>query len=248
MSRRARLTLFGAAAAGLAALLLWSIAGLPKFGDYHGAYGRILNQAAPKERQSSNVVAAVTFDYRGFDTMGEELILFAAVMGVAMLLREPREEEAPVPEDPVRSDALRAFGIAFAGATLVLALWIIAHGYITPGGGFQGGVILASAFLLVWLAGSYRSYRRLTPIPLLGLGEGAGVGGYIVIGLSALLIGDAFLHNLLPYGVAGKLSSGGTIPLLNWAAALEVTAAFILLFNEFLSERAILIDTTRRRT
>jgi multicomponent Na+:H+ antiporter subunit B len=248
MSRRARLTLFGAAAAGLATLLLWSITGLPKFGDYHGAYGRILNQAAPKERQSSNVVAAVTFDYRGFDTMGEELILFAAVMGVAMLLREPREEEAPVPEDPVRSDALRAFGIAFAGATLVLALWIIAHGYITPGGGFQGGVILASAFLLVWLAGSYRSYRRLTPIPLLGLGEGAGVGGYIVIGLSALLIGDAFLHNLLPYGVAGKLSSGGTIPLLNWAAALEVTAAFILLFNEFLSERAILIDTTRRRT
>jgi len=60
------------------------------------------------------------------------------------------------------------------------------------------------------------------------------------------LIGDAFLHNLLPYGVAGKLSSGGSIPLLNWASGLEVTAAFVLLFNEFLSERSVLIDPTRR--
>ena len=67
-----------------------------------------------------------------------------------------------------------------------------------------------------------------------------------MIGLCALLIGDAFLQNLLPYGVAGKLSSGGSIPLLNWASALEVSAAFILLFNEFLSERAILIESTRR--
>jgi multicomponent Na+:H+ antiporter subunit B len=246
MTRRARLALFGLAAAGLAALLLWSITALPKFGDYHGAYGKILNKAAPRERQTSNVVAAVVFDYRAFDTMGEELILFAAVTGVAMLLREPREEDAPVPEDPVRSDALRAFGVSFAGATLVLGLWIVAHGYVTPGGGFQGGVILAAAFLLVWLAGSYRAYRRLTPMPLVELGEGTGAGGYIVIGLCALLIGDAFLHNLLPYGVAGKLSSGGSIPLLNWASGLEVTAAFLLLFNEFLSERAVLIDPKRR--
>jgi multicomponent Na+:H+ antiporter subunit B len=248
MSRGARLALFGVAAAGLAALLLWSITGLPKFGGYDAAYGKILDKAAPQERQTSNVVAAVVFDYRGFDTMGEELILFAAVMGVAMLLREPREEGGPLPEDPVRSDALRAFGVSFGGATLVLGLWIVAHGYVTPGGGFQGGVILAAAFLLVWLAGAYRPYRRLTPVPVVEFAEGTGAGGYVVIGLCALLIGDAFLHNLLPYGVAGKLSSGGSIPLLNWASALEVAAAFLLLFNEFLSERAVLIDPSRRRS
>jgi multicomponent Na+:H+ antiporter subunit B len=246
MSRRIRLAMFGCAAAGVAALLLWSITGLPKFGDYHGAYGKILNESAPKQRQTSNVVAAVVFDYRGVDTLGEEFILFASVVGVAMLLREPREEEAPVPEDPVRSDALRAFGVSLAGATLVLGLWIVAHGYVTPGGGFQGGVILATAFLLVWLAGSYRAYRRLTPIPFVDFVEGTGAGGYVVVGLASLLIGDAFLHNLLAYGVAGKLSSGGSIPLLNWAAGLEVSAAFVLLFNEFLSERAILLEPKSR--
>jgi multicomponent Na+:H+ antiporter subunit B len=239
MSRRIRLGVFAVAAAGLAALLLWSITGLPSFGDYHGRYGRIVTAAAPKERQTSNVVAAVVFDYRGLDTMGEEFILFAAVMGVAMLLREPRGEEAPAVEDPIRSDALRAFGVSLGGATLVLGLWIVAHGYVTPGGGFQGGVILASAFLLVWLAGSYGAYRRLTPMPAVDFIEGTGAGGYVVVGLVALLVGDAFLHNLLPSGLAGKLSSGGSIPLLNWASALEVSAAFVLLFSEFLSERAV---------
>jgi multicomponent Na+:H+ antiporter subunit B len=247
MSRRVRLSLFGVAAAGVAALLLWSIADLPQFGDYHGAYGKILNNAAQKERQTSNVVAAVVFDYRGIDTMGEEIILFASIVGVAMLLREPREEEAPEPEDPVRSDALRALGVSLAGATLVLGLWIVAHGYVTPGGGFQGGVILAAAFLLVWLAGRYPAYRRLTPIPLVDFVEGTGAGGYVVVGLAALLIGDAFLHNLLPYGLAGKLSSGGSIPLLNWASALEVCAAFLLMFNEFLSERAIVFEPRPKR-
>jgi multicomponent Na+:H+ antiporter subunit B len=238
MTRRVRLTLFGVAAAGLAALLLWSISGVPKFGHYDRAYGKVLNRQAPKERQTSNVVAAIVFDYRGVDTMGEEFILFAAVMGVAMLLRDPREGEAPEPQDPVRSDALRAAGIALAGAVLVLGLWIVAHGYVTPGGGFQGGVIIAAAFLLFWLAGSYAAYRRATPVAALELAEGTGGGAYVVIGLVALLVGHAFLHNLLPYGLSGKLSSGGSIPLLNWAAALEVSAAFVLLFNEFLAERA----------
>jgi multicomponent Na+:H+ antiporter subunit B len=241
MSRRLRTGVFAIAAAGLAALLLWSIADLPRFGRSHGAYARILERVAPRERQTANVVAAVVFDYRGVDTMGEEFVLFAAVTGVAMLLREPREEDAPTPRDPVRSESLRAFGISLAGATLVLGLWIVAHGYVSPGGGFQGGVILASAFLLVWLAGGYRDYRRLTPLRAIELGEGAGAGAYVVIGLCALLLGDAFLHNLLPHGLSGKLSSGGSIPLLNWAAALEVCAAFLLLFHEFLTERATVL-------
>ena len=86
MSRTARLTLFAVSAAGLGALLLWAVAGLPDFGHYHGPYGYVLNQVAPAERHVSNVVAATVFDYRGFDTLGEELILVGAVAGTALLL------------------------------------------------------------------------------------------------------------------------------------------------------------------
>ena len=247
MSTRVRFALFAVASTGLAALLLWSVFDLPRFGDYHHAYGRTLNRVAPSERGTSNVVAAVVFDYRGLDTMGEEFTLFAAVVGVALLLREPREEEAPVPRDSVRSDAVRAGGVSLAGATLVLGLWVVSHGYVTPGGGFQGGVILASSFLLLWLAGTYRAYRRATPFAAVEFAEGTGAGAYVAVGVAALLAGTPFLHNLIGPGTSGKLASGGSIPLLNWAAGVEVCAAFLLLFGEFLTERALVLAGDRPR-
>ena len=235
MSRGARTGLFAVSAAGLTALLLWAVAGLPDFGHYRGPYGKVLNSVAVGERHTTNVVAAVVFDYRGVDTMGEEFILFASVMGVALLLRHARREKRHVPER-VPSDAVRLTGIGFAAGLLVLGLYVVAHGYLTPGGGFQGGVVLASAFALVFLAGDYHAYRTLTPIPAIDVTEGVGAGGYAVIGIVSLLLGSAFLHNFGPLGTTGKLASGGSIPFLNVASALEVSAAFVLLFTEFLDE------------
>jgi multicomponent Na+:H+ antiporter subunit B len=235
MTPRARLGLFAVSAAGLAALLLWGVAGLPDFGHYRGPYGFLLNAAAPDERHVTNVVAAVVFDYRGFDTLGEEFILFASVMGVALLLREARGEPGRRGH-AVRSDAVRLVGLGFAVVLLLTGLYVVAHGYLTPGGGFQGGVVVASAFILVYLAGEYRGYRRLTPTPVVDLFEGSGAGGYAVIGVVSLLLGTAYLQNFGPLGATGTLASGGSIPFLNVASALEVAAAFLLLFTEFLEE------------
>ncbi|HSC50180.1 MAG TPA: hydrogen gas-evolving membrane-bound hydrogenase subunit E [Gaiellaceae bacterium] len=232
MSRTVRLGLFAASAAGLAALLLWGVAGLPDFGHYAGPYGYVLNAVAPDERHVTNVVTAVVFDYRGFDTLGEEFILFSAAMGVALLLRDVREEQEP-PEHAIRSDAVRLVGIAFVPVLVALGLYVVAHGFITPGGGFQGGVVLASAFVVIWLAGEYRAFRRVTPTPAVDLVKGSGAGGYVVVGLAALLLGNAFLHNFGPLGTAGTLASGGSALLLNLASALEVAAAFVLIFTEF---------------
>lgn len=235
MSRGVRTGLFTVSAAGLAAVLLWAVAGLPDFGHYRGPYGKVLNSVAVGERHTTNVVAAVVFDYRGVDTMGEEFILFASVMGVALLLRHARRERRRLPER-MQSDAVRLAGIGFAAGLLVLGLYVIAHGYLTPGGGFQGGVVLASAFALVFLAGDYHAYRALTPTPAIDFAEGLGAGGYAVIGIVSLLLGSAFLHNFGPLGTTGTLASGGSIPFLNVASALEVSAAFVLIFTEFLDE------------
>jgi multicomponent Na+:H+ antiporter subunit B len=238
VSRRVRIGLFAVSAAGLVALLLWAVAGLPDFGHYRGPYGKILNSVALGERHTTNVVATVVFDYRGVDTMGEEFILFASVMGVALLLRHPHRVRRQVPER-VQSDAVRLAGVGFAAGLLVVGLYVVAHGYLTPGGGFQGGVVLASAFVLVYLAGDYRSYRALTPTPAVDFVEGVGAGGYTVVGIVSLLLGSAFLHNFGPLGTTGTLASGGSIPFLNVASALEVSAAFVLLFTEFLDELVI---------
>jgi multicomponent Na+:H+ antiporter subunit B len=238
MTRSVRLALFGLSATGLAALLLWAVAGLPDFGHYRGPYGNVLNQVVPSERHVTNVVSAVVFDYRGLDTLGEEFILFSAVMGVALLLRDAREE-TDRPEDRAEGDALRLVGIGLAAGLLVLGLYVVAHGYITPGGGFQGGVVLAASFALVYLAGSYRAYRNVTPTAGVDLAKGSGAGGFAVIGVVALLLGTSYLHNFGPLGTSGTLASGGTIAMLNAATALEVSAAFVLLFSEFLEELVV---------
>jgi multicomponent Na+:H+ antiporter subunit B len=237
MSRRARLGLFAVSAAGLAALMLWGVAGLPDFGHYRGPYGYVLNAVAPGERHATNVVTATVFDYRGFDTLGEEFILFAAALGVALLLREARGKgERSAIVEP--SDAVRLVGLAFAPLLLVLALAVIAHGTITPGGGFQGGVLVAGALALVWLAGEYGALRRLAPTPAVDFAKGTGAGGYAVIGVASMLLGGAFLHNFGPLGTTGTLASAGSMPFLNIATALEVAAAFILIFIEFGEELA----------
>lgn len=236
MTRRVRLAVFGVAAAGFAALLIWGTLGIPDFGHYRGRYGQILNHAAVKERQATNTVTAIVFDYRGLDTMGEELILFAAVMGTALLLREVRDEEVEDVVDPMTSDAVRAIGIVAVPVIVLLALNLVSHGTLTPGGGFQGGVVAAAGLALVYLAGEWRAYHSAGPPSVVDPAEALGAGGFVAVGIVMLCAGGAFLENLLPLGTFGHLNAGGMIPVANLFVGLEVAAAFVLLFGEFVQE------------
>jgi multicomponent Na+:H+ antiporter subunit B len=228
---------------------MWGLSGLPSFGDYRGPYGIVLGQVVMSERHATEAVGATTFDYRGFDTMGEEYILFAAVMGLVILLRELRgertEEEEEEEESPVHrrrreaSDALRVLGLALVGPLIVLGIYIVAHGHITPGGGFQGGVILAAALIVVSLAGRYPAMRRVRPIPLVELADAGGAAGFVLVGLGGLIAGSEFLYNFLPLGEPGTLLSAGMLPLLNISVGLEVAGAFVLLISEFLDQQVI---------
>jgi multicomponent Na+:H+ antiporter subunit B len=235
---RGRLALFGFGAAGLGLLLGWAMTGLPDFGAQTSRYAQILNGTAVAQRHVTNVVAAVVFDYRGFDTLGEEFIVLGSVFGVALLLREVRDETIGRPRDETRSEAVQAVGLAAAALAVLVGLYVLAHGYVTPGGGFQGGVVLASAFALIYLAGSYRAYRRLTPEWLVDGAEAAGAGAYAIVGVVGLLLGLAYLQNLLgnSLGTPGTLGSSGSIAILNIATGLEIAAAFVLIFTEFLEE------------
>ena len=250
MSMRTRKILFLAAAAVFGFLLVWGLLGLPAFGDYRGPYGIVLGQVAMDERHAANIVMGTTFDYRGFDTLGQEYILFAAVLGLVILLRELRgermdEEEEEEEEYAVHrrrreaSDALRVLGLVLVGPLVMLGVYIVAHGHITPGGGFQGGIILAAALILVSLAGRYPAMRRVRPIPLVELADAGGAAGYALIGLGGLIAGAEFLYNFLPLGEPGTLLSAGMIPLLNISVGLEVAGAFVLLISEFLDQQFV---------
>jgi len=218
----------------LAALLTWSLVAIPHFGHYRGPYGFVLNRVVLPERHMTNVVTATVFDYRGFDTMGEEFILFIAVTGVVLLLREQDRDESSDSEDEIGSDAVRVGGSLAVGVCLLVALWLIAFGFVTPGGGFQGGVALASSLVLVFLVASHKAWSGIASEEVLDPFEGVGAGGYVVVGLAALIGGMAFLTNLLGPGTPGTLYSGGSAPFVNWAAGTEVAAAFLILFMEFI--------------
>ena len=238
MSRQVRLGIFAVAATGLGALLFWALAGVPDFGHYHWPYGRVLNHVVVAERHTTNVVGATVFDYRGFDTLGEEVILFASVLGVSLLLRKD-EEKAHVPPDAVRDHGIRAFGLLFVTVAFAIGLWLVAFGFVTPGGGFQGGVVLAGAFLLVYVAGSYRDYHSLTPHPVVEFFKSFGIGAFAALGFVGLAAEGAYLRNFLGIGDTGTLFAGGSISFLNWATGIEVCAATVLLFGEFLKTHMI---------
>lgn len=244
MTPAARRVVFGAAALGFAALLAWGFAGLPAFGDFNGSYGTLLSQIAVPERTASNVVGSTTFDFRGFDTLGEEFILFGAAIGVLTLLRIQRSEDegSADPDEGQavgRSHSVRVAAIALAGPALVLGIYVVVHGHLTPGGGFQGGVILMSAFLLIYLAGTHLRMRGMKPIEGMELAEGLGAAGFVLIGVGGLVFTAAYLQNFLPLGRFTYLWSGGTIPLAEIVAGVEVLGATLAILAELLDQRLL---------
>jgi multicomponent Na+:H+ antiporter subunit B len=191
----------------------------------------------------TDAITAVNFDYRAFDTLGEEFILFVSVMGTIVLLRESHEKnrekriDAVTPRRVVAPpDAIRVWTLAMTGPTVLFGLYIVIHGQLTPGGGFQGGVILATAPLLIYLSENFDVFKRVTSNPLIEITEAIGAGSYALIGIVGMLMGSWFLQNVFPLGEQNQpnLLSGGTVPAINFAVGVEVAAGFTLLLAAFL--------------
>lgn len=255
MSRRTRLALFGVAGLGMAVLLGWAFVDSRPFGTALHPYGDLAVQAALRQRATANAVASVTFDQRGLDTMGEEFIFFAAVLGAAILLRrEPDEFAETSGEEGVQGrvrpgpapEVIRMLGYLVLPFVIVVGIYVIAHGHLSPGGGFQGGVVLATGLHLLYLAGDYPALQRLRPERVFEVSEAAAAAGYVVIGLVGLAATGMFLVNLLPYGELGKLASAGTVPLLNAAVGVEVASGVVLLLAEFLEQTLVLREPSSK--
>ena len=248
MTPRSRLLVFLPAGAVLAVVLTWALGALPHFGDYRGPYGYVLNQVAVPERHVTDAVTAVSIDYRGFDTLGEAFIFLVSVLGVAVVLRAQRngpgqvEDYAPGRAVPPTSDAVRVLGLGLTPPTALFGIYVVLHGHLTPGGGFQGGVILATGALLIYLAGEFDELHGLYTEVTLERAQAFGAGSYVALGGLGLIAGSTFLANRLPLGRVGQVFSAGTVPLDNLAVGLEVAAGLVLLITAFLHQT---LRTTR---
>jgi multicomponent Na+:H+ antiporter subunit B len=239
------MVVFVAGAAGLAVLFGLAFARMPAFGGTTHLY-RDLAVRAAVAHHTANVVSSVNFDQRGLDTFGEETILLASVIGAAVLLRPAREETQRKPPAAGHTlESTRLAGYLMLPVSLLAGFDVIAHGQVTPGGGFQGGVILATGWHLLYVAGSYRSLDRLRPLAAFDMGDALGALAFGGLGLAGLAIAGAFLANILPAGTFGQILSGGLVPVLNAAVGVEVACAVVVLLAHFLAQY-IVVQTARR--
>ena len=212
------------------ALAIWLWRGVT-VSPYQGITGPAAHYIlrAGKETGASNVVSAILFDYRGFDTLGEASVIYATVCGVALLFAKRRYRRSPHGLSFIVKRGM-ALLVPFI---LLYASSIIVMGHLSPGGGFQGGAVMATVTVLFCVVyGSSFEAARVDPKVKEAI-ESLGGLLFLALGLVGLWAGGEFLSNgtagfLL--GSEGHLLSGGTISLLNIAVGMKVGAGLSTLF------------------
>ena len=121
------------------------------------------------------------------------------------------------------------------GFIIIFGFYIIVHGHLTPGGGFQGGAVAASAFALILVSYGTINSQKFLKKDILSLFESFGLTLFILLAFSGF--GITFFYNFLAnsgnwfgnialIGInPGDMNTGGLIPLMNIAVGLEVLSA-----------------------
>lgn len=226
------------------AALIYGTLDMPAVGDRHApipsheGVTRHYVERTTAETGVPNIVTAVLASYRGYDTMFETAVVFTAALGVTVLLRG-RPGPAPATDAPPAAsttlgdhavfDLVARLTVPFV---LVYGMYVITHGELGPGGGFQGGVILASAYIILALVRGLPTAQRALPPWLTDASAGLGVLLYAGVGVACLLLGADFLDYdvLSPANPAGGQKLGMT--LVEAGVGVTVSSVMISIFNE----------------
>jgi len=185
-------------------------------------------ERARPETGSANIVTSVVVNYRSFDTLGEITVLFVSALGVALLGGLLRKK---VTFQYKPGFILNQGMTIIAGIVLITGIYIFVHGHLSPGGGFPGGAMIGSAFLLMYL--SDETFRaKITGFKIL---EGTAGSLILIIGLVGLSTGGYFLYNFLPNGTIGDLISAGIVPVLYVLVGLKVGSEVSNILGNFFS-------------
>ena len=181
------------------------------------------------ELGAANLVTAVVVTYRGLDTLGEVTVLFISAAGASLLLRRRRDprEKGLVEES---SEIVRSTLSVLFPIILLFGIYIFINGHLTPGGGFQGGAVVASALLFFMLARPNESISHKVLMKV----ESLSGFTYVMLGLLGVFLAGGFLDNrVLPLGEFGSLLSAGLIPLIYILIGLKVGSELGSLLQNF---------------
>ena len=217
-----------------------------------------------KDTSTPNIVTAVLADYRGYDTMFETVVIFAAGIACLFLLRTYKTVEPDIrlyrhlptgitlriekggkfPADSRYFERLDSAWVPYALVVRttcrlvipfiqIFALYVIAHGHYSPGGGFQGGVIMGASLVLFAIAFDLRSAIRRMGERVIMLLAALGVGIYAGFGILSMLLEKNYLDysvltDLLAFDPASAHSHG--ILIVEIGVGIVVMAVMVLLY------------------
>lgn len=182
-----------------------------------------------EELGAANLVTSVVVTYRGLDTLGEVTVLFISAAGASLLLRRRRNTNKKHVVEESSEIVQTTLSIMFP-IIMLFGVYIFINGHLTPGGGFQGGAVVASALLFFMLArpNDSISHKLLMKI------ESLSGFTYVMLGLLGVILAGGFLDNrVLGLGEFGSLFSAGLIPLIYILVGLKVGSELGSLLQKF---------------
>lgn len=207
-----------------------------------------------------SIVNSILASYRGFDTFIETLVIFAAGMCVMMILNSDSNDSndstavnntlsnypqsfAEDTRNRSVTDNLYLSGaidnnilsvVARLAAPLIIAFgfYIQINGSNAPGGGFQAGAIMASAFILLGIVCGNKHILSLIGLPLFKNIAIFGVFIYGFIGMMCVMLGAEFLN----YNILSAIPQSGQklgILIIEWGVGITVFSVFCLIYFSF---------------
>ena len=193
---------------------------------------------ATQQTGSINLVSSIYLGYRDFDTLGETIVMLVAVLGVATILRhrvESERNDLPQARMP-SSEIVDLISRKLIPYVLLFGFYLVTYGHLSPGGGFQGGVVLSTGLVMLALSRGVAGARRLFPARTLNAVETGAFLTFLLAGTIGIITGPAFLGNFLPIGRAGEVPSAGFIFLLNIVIGLKVGSGMTLICFSTMAE------------
>ena len=112
---------------------------------------------------------------------------------------------------------------AFLPLAMMYMFYIILHGHLSPGGGFQGGVLVVGVILMLYFGHGYQTTVQTLSFELLHDTEGIASVVYVALAMMGIAVGAQFCENVLyTQGNIGDLYSSGTIFWMNVTVGVKV--------------------------
>lgn len=235
---------------GIIAVLLWTIAYLPVFGnagnpDNNEVSARYIEQGL-QETGAVNIVTGMILDYRAFDTFGESCVLFIASCCVLALLRiDAAGSDAKTKErlkeandrlfEPKNDIILQKTACILVPLILIFGIYIVLNGHLSPGGGFSGGAVLGSGLILYLNAFGFEKTERFFTEKIFRRVTLGALTFYCLAKSYSFFTGANHLDGGIPLGTPGAILSSGLILPLNICVGLVVACtmyAFYTLFRK----------------